>query len=349
MVAPEEPEPVTGWSPACPGRTSCARALASVAAEGAGWAREEAALDEVLVIGEALVDIVCAPGAEAVEHPGGSPANVALGLSRLGVGTRLLTRIGDDARGAAIADHLRGSGVDLVPGSITSTATSTATARLDQDGVASYEFVLDWSLPAEVGIGRARALHTGSIAAVLAPGGDDVLRLIEENTGRTVISYDPNARPALMGDRATALARIERIVAACDVVKVSDEDLAWLLPGADPLEVIQSWRAVGPALVVLTRGGAGAVGALASGTVQIPAPRIIVADTVGAGDALMAGLLDGLDRAGLLSPDTVEGLRTAGPDDLVELLTHAVRVAAYTCTQAGAQPPTRDRLDAWQP
>lgn len=306
-------------------------------------------MDEVLVIGEALIDIVCAPGAPPMEHPGGSPANVAIGLARLGVGTRLLTRIGDDPRGSAIADHLRGSGVELVAGSITAGATSTATARLDPDGVAGYEFALDWSLPSGVGTGSARAVHTGSIAAVLPPGGDDVLRLVEENAGRTVISYDPNARPALMGDRATALARIERIVRAADLVKVSDEDLAWLVPGVDPLEVIQGWRASGPALVVLTRGGQGAVGALASGTVEVPAPRITVADTVGAGDALTAGLLDGLDRAGLLTRQTVGGLRAAATADLVPLLTHAVRVAALTCTRAGAQPPTRPELDAWRP
>ncbi len=306
-------------------------------------------MDEVLVIGEALVDIVTAPGRPAVEHPGGSPANVALGLARLGVGTRLLTRIGDDPRGAAIRAHLEGSGVGLVEGSITDGATSTATARLDAEGVASYEFALDWALPPDIGIGTARAVHTGSIAATLAPGAEDVLRLVEANAGRTVISYDPNARPALMGGHGAALERIERIVRAADVVKVSDEDLAWLTPGQDPLQVIEAWRASGPALVVLTRGGEGAVAVLESGVVEVPAPKITVADTVGAGDALMAGLLDGLDRAGLLTPATIGELRTRSAAELGPLLAHAVKVAAYTCTQPGAQPPTRKELDAWPP
>jgi fructokinase len=309
--------------------------------------REEATLDEVLVIGEALVDIVTAPGEPAVEHPGGSPANVALGLARLGLATRLLTRIGDDARGAAIVAHLEGSGVGLVEGSITASATSTATARLDAGGVASYEFALEWTLPPGAGIDSARAVHIGSIAATLAPGGDDVLRLVEQNQGRTVISYDPNARPALMGEHSAALERIERLVRASDVVKVSDEDLAWLTPGVDPLQVIEAWRASGPALVVLTRGGEGAVAVLESGVVEVPAPKIEVADTVGAGDALMAGLLDGLDRAGLLTPSTIGQLRTRPAADLGPLLAHAVKVAAYTCTQPGAQPPTRKELDAW--
>jgi fructokinase len=306
-------------------------------------------VQDVLVIGEALVDIVSAPGRTAVEHVGGSPANVALGLSRLGIGTQLLTRIGDDDRGRLIRRHLESSGVQLVASSVTAEPTSTATAHLDPAGVASYEFELDWALPASATTGDARAVHTGSIAATLAPGGDDVLRLIEAIDGRSLISYDPNARPALMGDPATALERIERIVRAADVVKVSDEDLAWLLPGTDPLLIAERWRASGPALVVVTLGGAGAVGVLASGVVEVAAPVITVADTVGAGDALMAGLLDGLDGAGLLRPDRVEDLRSATAAELAPLLSHAVTIAALTCTRPGADPPTRDELRNWDP
>jgi fructokinase len=292
---------------------------------------------------------VSAPGRPAVEHVGGSPANVALGLARLGVGTQLLTRIGDDDRGQLIRRHLEASGVRLVGGSVTADPTSTATAHLDGNGVASYEFELDWTLPAGIGTGEARAVHTGSISATLAPGGDDVLRLIEAAGATSLVSYDPNARPALMGDPQTALERIERIVRAADVVKVSDEDLAWLLPGVDPLLVAENWRASGPALVVVTLGGAGAVGVLASGVVEVAAPQIVVADTVGAGDALMAGLLDGLDSAGLLHRDRVEELRSSGPADLGALLAHAVRIAALTCTRPGADPPTREELANWDP
>jgi fructokinase len=306
-------------------------------------------VQDVLVIGEALVDIVSAAGHPPVEHAGGSPANVALGLARLGVPTHLLTRIGDDRRGRLIRRHLEASGVRLVGGSVTSAPTSTATAHLDGAGVASYEFELDWALPATAQTGSARAVHTGSIAATLAPGGDDVLRLIEAVDGRSLVSYDPNARPALMGDPRTALERIERIVRAADVVKVSDEDLEWLLPGTDPLQVAESWRAGGPALVVVTRGGDGAIGVLASGVVEVAAPRIVVADTVGAGDALMAGLLDGLDGAGLLNAEGVAQLRSARAADLGPLLEHAVRIAALTCTRPGANPPTREELSDWNP
>jgi fructokinase len=304
-------------------------------------------VQDVLVIGEALVDIVSAPGHPAVEHAGGSPANVALGLARLGITTQLLTRIGNDDRGRLIRRHLEASGVRLVGGSVSESATSTATARLDSNGVATYDFALDWALPVTARTNHARAVHTGSIAATLAPGGDDVLRLVEAARGRSLISYDPNARPALMGDQSKALERIERIVRAADVVKVSDEDLDWLLPGVDPLLVAENWRTSGPALVVVTRGSRGAVGVLASGVIEVRAPQITVVDTVGAGDALMAGLLDGLDGAGLLSADRVEDLRSAAVRDLAPLLTHAVRVAALTCTRPGAEPPTREELTAW--
>jgi fructokinase len=131
------------------------------------------------------------------------------------------------------------------------------------------------------------------------------------------------------------------------VVKVSDEDLAWLLSGVDPLAVAETWRTTGPALVVVTMGGKGAVGVLAGGVIEVTAPQITVADTVGAGDALMAGLLDGLDRAGLLRPDSVDELHALAPAAFGPLLAHAVKVAALTCTRPGADPPTRAELDAW--
>lgn len=306
-------------------------------------------MDDVLVIGEALVDIVSSGEGSAVEHPGGSPANVALGLARLGRRTSLLTRIGDDVRGRAIVDHLEGSGVGIVEGSLTSAPTSSATATVDAQGIASYEFDLNWALPDAIDISRAQALHTGSIAAFLPPGGDAVARVVEDAAGRCVVSYDPNARPQLMGRPDQARERVERIVAAADVVKVSDEDVAWLAPGQDPLDVVRTWQASGPKLVVLTRGRAGATGVVARGTVDVPAPAVTVVDTVGAGDAFMSGLLDGLVGVGLLTVEGIGDLRSVEPEALAGMLAHAVRVAAYTCAQAGAQPPTRSQLDAWAP
>jgi fructokinase len=302
---------------------------------------------DVLVIGEALVDIVSGPGQPPVEHPGGSPANVALGLARLDHETRLLTRIGDDSRGQVVLRHLRASGVQLEPGSITESPTSTAAAILDRAGLATYEFDLEWTLPPDASIGDAKAVHTGSIAATLAPGGDEVVRLVQSAAGRAVVSYDPNARPNLMGTPEEALARMTEIVAVADVVKVSDEDLAWLAPGVDPIEVAQDWRSKGPSIVVVTRGLHGATGVVSRGAVNVPAPKIAVSDTVGAGDALMAGLLDALANADLLTVNTLPDLGRADPDDLAPLLFSAVAVAAMTCMRPGADPPTRAELNSW--
>jgi fructokinase len=306
-------------------------------------------VDDVLVVGEALVDIVLRGAVPAGEHPGGSPANVALGLGRLGRRVSLLSRLGDDARGERVRAHLAASGVGLAAGTLATGPTSTATARLDERGVASYEFELDWQLPDAVELPPVLALHTGSIAAFLAPGGDAVLELVRRVQGHLTVSYDPNARPVLMGSAAAARERVERFVAAADVVKVSDEDLAWLTPAADPADVAQDWLALGPALVVVTRGGEGATGVCAAGRVDVPAPRVAVVDTVGAGDAFMAGLLDALARAGLLGAERSGALRAITVDSLATAARRATRVAAITCTRPGADPPTRAELVAAYP
>ncbi len=306
-------------------------------------------MDEMLVVGEALVDIVERADGPTAEHPGGSPANVALGLARLGREARLLTRIGADPRGLTVRAHLESSGVRLAPESITTGRTSTATAHLDARGVASYDFDLDWRLPDGLDLGGATAVHTGSIAAFLPPGGDAVLDLVRRAAGRATVSYDPNARPRLMGEPAAARARVESFVALADLVKVSDEDLDWLAPGEDPEGLIADWLGRGPAVVVLTRGERGAVGVCAAGRVEVPAPPIAVLDTVGAGDSFMAGLLDHLAGCRLLGPDRAAGLRAIGTAEAEAMLAHAVKIAAITCTRAGADPPTRADLDAWNP
>jgi fructokinase len=304
----------------------------------------EAIVDDVLVVGEALVDIVHRLDGARQEHPGGSPANVALGLARLGRRARLLTRIGDDERGRTIRTHLEASGVLLEPGSVIDGPTSTATAMLDVTGAATYEFALDWDLPAGVAIESASALHTGSISAFVAPGGDAVVALLERAAGSLTITYDPNARPPLMGDPGTALARVERIVALADVVKVSEEDLAWLRPGADPAAVAREWLELGPAVVIVTCGGSGSIGVTRAGQVEVAAPQVDVVDTVGAGDSFMSALLDHLAGAGLLGAARREALRSVSLDEVRAMLEHAARIAAVTCSRAGANPPTRAEL-----
>jgi fructokinase len=301
-------------------------------------------VDDVLVVGEALVDIVVRPDGSREEHPGGSPANVALGLARLGRRARLLTRLGDDERGAAVRSHLENSGVLLEPGSVVPGRTSTATALIDDAGVATYDFALDWRLPPDAATGPASVLHTGSIAASLPPGGDDVVALLERSAGQVTVTYDPNARPRLMGEADAARARVERIVELCDLVKVSDEDLDWLTPGEDVSSVARAWLDRGPGLVVVTRGGQGALALTREGAVEVAAPRIAVVDTVGAGDSFMSALIDHLATADLLGSGRRDALRAIPLDGVRAMLSHAVRVAAITCSRAGANPPIRAEL-----
>ncbi len=184
---------------------------------------------DVLVIGEALVDIVDADGTTA-EHVGGSPANVALGLGRRGRSVALLTRLGEDRRSDLIVRHLRESRVEVLPDSFTATAASTARATLADDGSASYQFDIGWDLPAIVPDVRPALVHTGSLALFLEPGASKLDRLLD-SLHAPVISVDPNIRPALLPDHGAALDRFESLVARATVVKMSDEDAAWLYPG----------------------------------------------------------------------------------------------------------------------
>ncbi len=309
----------------------------------------DAAERRVLVIGEALVDVVHARDGAVTEHVGGSPANVALGLGRLGRGVDLLTWLGPDARGRRIAEHLAASGAALVPGSDGAERTSVATAHLADDGGATYEFDLTWRIPETWASppGPPIAVHTGSIAAVLEPGAGDVARILAAHRTSATLTYDPNLRPSLMPPPERTRQVVERVVAMADVVKVSDEDLAWLAPD-DPLGLAQEWATAGPALVVVTRGGAGAAAWTGAGVhVDVAAPPVTVADTVGAGDSFMAGLIDGLWGAGLLGPDARSALRAVDTVTLRSVLERCAVIAAITVGRPGADPPTAAEVAAY--
>ena len=301
-----------------------------------------------LLIGEALVDVVRGRDGSVEEHPGGSPANIALGLARLGRPVELLTWIGKDPRGHAIREHLEASGVSLAAGSDGATSTSVAIATLDETGGATYTFELDWQVPTEqlTDFGDVLVVHSSTIGAALEPGASSVLRILTEARVDATITYDPNIRPAILGDRDDARDLVERLVILSDVVKVSDEDLEWLEPGVDPREVARRWASLGPAVVVVTRGGEGALAVTAGGVeVSVEAPRVQVADTVGAGDSFMSGLIDGLWSAGLLGASHRIALGGVDAEVLRPVLERCVQIAAITVSRPGANPPTAAELD----
>lgn len=319
----------------------------------------------VLVIGEALVDVVHpADGGPPAEHVGGSPANVAMGLARLGHTTHLATHVGTDARGDRIAQALSDAGARLAPGSRTADHTPTASATLDESGAATYDFDLDWRHDTAAvdellaGDPTIDHVHTGSIAATLEPGGSALLEHLADLRNRCTVSYDPNARPGIMGDREAARERVEAFVALADVVKCSDEDLAWLYPESSTDEATEHLLRQGPSLVVVTRGSSGASARwldARGGTagLGLPAEPVAVVDTVGAGDSFMAGLLSGLLGAGLLgrpSPGPSQGgppHRTAGRWNAIAVapaLARGLATAAWTVQRAGAGGPTHDQV-----
>lgn len=287
-----------------------------------------------LVIGEALIDIV--DGSQVRELVGGSPANVAVGLARQGHSVQLLTRIGRDERGARIAEHIAAAGAALTASSWSAGASSTARARLRGDGSAEYEFDIDWTID-EPPLDDVALVHSGSIALFLEPGGETVLTTLRRAAGSALVTIDPNIRPALVGDHRAALDRFAAAAACADLVKLSDEDAAWLYPGLLPEQVLAEIATLGPKVVVITRGGEGAIALGAEGIVEVDAVSVDVADTIGAGDAYMASLLSSaLDDPQLLA--SASALRRA--------LRRAAITAGITVSRAGANPPTRAEVDA---
>jgi fructokinase len=293
-----------------------------------------------IVIGESLIDIV--PGRDGpAEHPGGSPMNVAVGLARLGRRTQLATWFGRDARGRTIAAHLAASNVGVLAGSDQAERTPTAEVIFDSHGSARYVFDLTWSPPPLPAGAAPLVAHAGSVGAALQPGAGDVLAALAELRSRGAsVSFDPNCRPQIIGPADGVRPLLERFVAVADVVKASDEDLAWLYPGADPLVSARGWLAAGPSLLVLTMGARGVIGLTKNHRVDEPAPDVRVVDTVGAGDAFMAGLLHGLWAAGLLGGPIGQMDETA----MRQVLALASKVSAVTLTRAGADPPWRSEL-----
>ncbi|MFC9351666.1 carbohydrate kinase [Arthrobacter sp. NPDC057013] len=291
---------------------------------------------DVVVVGEALVDIVVSPKG-TMQHPGGSPANVAYGLGRLRVATGLLTSIGDDHYAATIEKHLRGAGVRLLPGSQVPGGTATARAILASDGSAQYDFDIRWDLPRITPSTLPKILHTGSIATFLSPGASVVRELLEQSHQRCTVTYDPNIRPALVGSHAEALGIFEELLPYTEVVKLSDEDARWLYPRLTLEEISQRILRLGPALVAVTRGAEGSLLSTGAAQVAVPSVRSEVVDTIGAGDSYMSALIYGLLMRG------ADGL---APSVLESLGRMAAKAAAITVRRAGANPPTSDELQA---
>jgi fructokinase len=312
----------------------------------------------VAVAGECVVDLVAEAGGAYVPLPGGSPANVAVGLARLGVPTRMIARIGGDPFGRTLRDHLVRNGVGTETVVSAPEPSSVAFVHHDADGVPSFDLRIagtaDWQWTEAEVIGPRldglAALHIGSLALVMPPGADVLAGLARRLRGEATISYDPNCRPAVMDGVPDARARIEALLRVADVVKVSDADLAWLRPGRGHEGFADELVSAGVSVVAVTHGAAGSV---VTGrrcpALRVPAHPTEVVDTTGAGDSYMSALLAGLGRRGLLGAERREALRSAEAPVLAAVVDEAARAASITCSRQGADPPTRAELEAFRP
>jgi fructokinase len=299
----------------------------------------------IVVAGDALIDLTpttSVHGTSAYEpHPGGSCLNVAVGLGRLQVPVALLARISTDGFGESLRAYLADSAVSASHLAATDDLTTLAAVHL-RNGQATYSFHAACAadrglLPRDLTpLPSGSALHLGSIALVLEPVASTLEALLRQEAGRRVISLDPNIRPGLIPNREFYLRRFEGWVPLVDMLKVSEEDLTWLQPARTEDQVVEDWLAAGVSLVLVTHGAQGARASTATSSATVSAPRVSVVDTVGAGDAFMAGALAHLHAHRLLERETLRSLDDA---HLTELLQAAALVAADTCTRAGADPP----------
>jgi len=308
----------------------------------------------ILCCGEALIDMIpetTKTGATGfVPHCGGSVFNTAIALGRLGTQTGMWTGLSLDLFGRQLDDALRASHVDTRLVATSRRSTTMAFVQLN-DGHATYTFYDENSagrllttadipnLPVDV-----TTLYFGGISLCNRPAADTYLALAEREAANAAIVLDPNIRPGFIEDIPAYRARLQRLLAVADMVKVSDEDLNWMFP--DPGSLASKLRAVldlGPAVAILTRGGSGATAYHKDGReVAVEAVKATVVDTVGAGDTFNAGVLARASELGLL---TSEGLAAISSEALADILSFGARVAAVTVSRVGANPPWRHELE----
>ncbi len=303
----------------------------------------------ILVTGEALVDLIPVGATTFEAVLGGSPFNTAIGLGRLAVPTAYAGRISTDTMGEALAERLAESQVDL---SFVARSSAPSPLAFVTRGTAAtgarYAFYLGSTaydgpsaLPSEWPDAVAH-LHIGSFAATDGAAGAAALAGLQSAQGKGTTSYDPNIRPHVVPAQEETVKLVEPRMRLSTVVKASEEDLDWLYPGRDSRASAAAWAADGPRLVVLTRGDAGSTAFFGGHSVSLAAPTITVADTVGAGDSFMSGLLAAMHEDGALGRS---GVGVAFNEaNVTRWVQYATIASAITCTRKGANPPTRDEV-----
>jgi fructokinase len=261
-----------------------------------------------------------------------------------------MARLADNTFGQILRDHAAAEGIDLALAPYAMEPTSLAIVSIDAEAKPCYDFYLDgtadwhWTSAEMARLGSDSAvLHFGSIASWTTPGSEHIHAAVSAQYagGQTLISYDPNVRPLLMGDPMRSRITVEASVGCPHIAKASREDLDWLYPGTGIEHVAARWRELGALLVVITDGSEGAHAYPTAGApIHRPGRRVRVVDTVGAGDAFTAGLLSALVRRSLIVPKWVSEISA---DVLVDVIDEAILVASLSCERVGADPPSAVR------
>ena len=300
-------------------------------------------MSQVWVAGEVLIDLI-PDGPDRKPIVGGGPANTAKALSKLGIETQFIDGISSDKYGQMVKDDLVSAGVKLDYVKYSDKPTCLAIVSLSDSGSASYEFVIentvtfdftsDW-LP-NPHTEHPSLLHIGTLATAIEPGASVLLEWAQSVARVAPIVFDPNIRPAVISDRKQYLVQVERWVSISSAVKVSDDDLKWLYPSLDIEQVVNNWLTMGASLVVVTYGDKGLAGYRVGEKISQDAIKVLVADTVGAGDTVGAILVEAIMKYGL---DTLSGVR------LEMMLKRAAKAAAITVSRGGANPPTLKEIE----
>jgi fructokinase len=296
----------------------------------------------IWVCGEVLIDLL--PGTpDRIAVVGGGPANTAKALARLGHDVHFIDGISTDAYGQSARAELLADEVKLDLALTSDKPTCLAIVSLGNDGGATYEFKIDGTATFDFDLKwlpdpsryKPSVLHIGTLVTIIEPGASVLYDWALQVAEFAPIVFDPNIRPSVMGDRDLYQAAVEKWAAISSVIKVSDDDLAWLFPGQKYEDVAMRWVKDGAQLVVVTRGSNGSIGFTDSGSEEAAGVKVDVVDTVGAGDTVGAIIVEAMVQDGILSLQG-EGLK--------KVLTRAAAAAAITCSRAGAQPPYKHEL-----
>jgi fructokinase len=299
--------------------------------------------DQVWVVGEVLIDLI-PDESNYVAVVGGGPANTAKALAKLGVKTYFIDGISNDEYGQMAKAELLSTNVLLDYVQYSNKPTCTAKVTLSSSGSASYEFVIEDTATFDFSVSwlpdpqslRPSLLHIGTLATVIEPGASVLFKWAQSIARVALIVFDPNIRPAVLGDRDEYVNKVEKWVEISSAVKVSDEDLNWLYPGRAINEIVKVWLEVGVQLVVVTLGDKGITAYRENEQISVDAVKVVVADTVGAGDTVGAVLVEAIVKNGL---DKLTG------EVLKTMLNRAVKAAAITVSRTGANPPSKEEIN----